>query len=404
VSLSWHTPGTPGILLSPSLPKVEVAPLSAEILTWGFIASFYIAAFAVLQLEKHWHRTAEVFFSLATMLAMGRLVLWVWYNPDGSRGGIAFTVSIFAIVATIWFIQKVETHIREGQAVKGPSNESASYIRDLIERWRRMIVISERKYMGGKEPPSTSFSEIFQRQPAFIQLVPLLSKEAIDALDADVREEPSRTERKRPVALRSLLAKEVSRIETDLKLFPNLVGSWQQTDQKLLFEINKANTTIRVDQSNSAIRIWLDVELRFENKDTYPIAFKYFDVSMYRYGTKNQKPGFDIGIKFAFLRITSGGVPIEIKDFEGTMIQERRLTPFYRIYMMIAVEDDQIQRAEDLDVLDTLRLAMHSSGDQAPLVANLHPHWHIARKRENGTNLITITGVPTIEMDYRRLR
>jgi hypothetical protein len=70
---------------------------------------------------------------------------------------------------------------------------------------------------------------------------------------------------------------------------------------------------------------------------------------------------------------------------------------------MIAIEDDQIQRAKDIDVTYYLRLSMHSSGDQSPLVANLHPHWELARE-PNGTSLIVITGVPTIEMDYRRLR
>jgi len=37
------------------------------------------------------------------------------------------------------------------------------------------------------------------------------------------------------------------------------------------------------------------------------------------------------------------------------MVQQRRLTPFYRLQFMIAVEDDQIQRAKDLDILDAIR-------------------------------------------------
>jgi hypothetical protein len=199
-------------------PQRDLGPL---LTWWGLIASLYIAAFAVLQLEKHWYRTAQVFFTLATFFTLGSLVIWVWNNPDGLCGGIAFTVGVCALVATIWFVRKVEADINQAQYAKASPANAADYRRNLIETWRSMIVLAERKYMGGKEPPGTSFSEIFQRQPAFVRLVPLLSTEAIDALDADVREELSRTERQRPVALRLLLAKEISRIEKELEVSQN---------------------------------------------------------------------------------------------------------------------------------------------------------------------------------------
>lgn len=71
-------------------------------LAWlAFLAVLYIAAFAVLQLEKHWHRTAQVIFSLATLFFLVSLVWWVWNSPDGLRGGIAFIVAIFAIATTM---------------------------------------------------------------------------------------------------------------------------------------------------------------------------------------------------------------------------------------------------------------------------------------------------------------
>lgn len=295
--------------------------------------------------------------------------------------------------------------IREGQLTNADPNEAVNYQRNLVETWRRMIVDCERKYMSGQEPTGVSFAEIFQRQPAFIHLVPLLSKAAIDELDADHREEVNRTERKRPVALRATLAKEISRIETQLKLFPRLegLGLPQSDSRKLIFEVNKANSRIRVDETETALRLWLTVELRFENKDTYPVGFKFFDVSMRRFGIKDVRPASEIGIRFGFMRITSRSIPIELKDFEGVMIQERRLTPFYLIELMIAIEDDQIQRAEDLDVTDYLCFSMHSTGDNSPLIAILHPNWESARG-EHGTSLMIIRGVPTIEMDYRRLR
>jgi hypothetical protein len=377
-----------------------------EILAWGTIGIVYAFAFGALALPKHWYRTAQVLFLTATAMACMRIIWWAFTSsrPRSWRMSFGGFGLLIFISGALWFVRKVQADIRGEQAVKANPNDIKNYQRDLIETWQRMIVLAERKYTGGKEPRDISFSEIFQRQPAFIQLVPLLSKQAIDALDTDVREELTRKERARPVALRALLAKEISRIETELELFPRLAGlTPPQKDHKLIFEINKPRTSIRVDQSPSALRIWLDIELRFENKDTYPIAFKHFDVSMHRYGIKDQQPGFDIGIRFAIVSILCGGASIALRDFEGMMIQERRLTPFYSLRIMIGVEDDQIQQAKDLDILDTIHLAMHGSGDQLPLVASLHPHWELARERENGTQLMSITGVPTIEMDYRRL-
>jgi hypothetical protein len=78
---------------------------------WAFIASLYIAAFAVLQLEKHWHRTAQFLFSLATLFALIWLVLQVWKHPDGLYGGVAFVTGVAVIVANIWFVRKVEQNL-----------------------------------------------------------------------------------------------------------------------------------------------------------------------------------------------------------------------------------------------------------------------------------------------------
>ena len=83
--------------------------MSTEIFTLTFIGSFYFAAFGVLRLEKQWHETAQTLFSVATLLTLIRLVLWVWSNPDGFRAGIAFTGAVVAIWAAIWFVRKVET-------------------------------------------------------------------------------------------------------------------------------------------------------------------------------------------------------------------------------------------------------------------------------------------------------
>jgi hypothetical protein len=104
-----------------------------ELLNWGFIASLYIAAFGILRLEKHWHRTAEVLFTLATLSALCRLMLWAWNNPDGLNGGVAFVVTICAIASMVWFVQKVEGDIsqKEAQEVEAPSSRSAATNRAL---------------------------------------------------------------------------------------------------------------------------------------------------------------------------------------------------------------------------------------------------------------------------------
>lgn len=88
--------------------------MSSEILTWGIILTLYIAAFGVLRLEKQWHRAAQVFFTLGSSLALIRLVVWVWNNPDGLRGGIVFIAAIFVLWLHIWFVRKV-TDISESE-------------------------------------------------------------------------------------------------------------------------------------------------------------------------------------------------------------------------------------------------------------------------------------------------
>jgi len=119
VLLSWHRPVLFCVRDASdplSLPKVEIAlcPVNHCVvehhscpLYWGF---------AVLQLQKHWHRTAEFVFSLATLFALGCLVVQVWNNPDGFRGGIAFTLGVFAIAGNIWFVHRVEADIQEDKS------------------------------------------------------------------------------------------------------------------------------------------------------------------------------------------------------------------------------------------------------------------------------------------------
>jgi hypothetical protein len=108
--------------------------VSAELLAWlAFIAALYIAAFAVLQLEKHWHRTAQVIFSLATLFFLASLVLWVWNSPDGLRGGLAFIVAIFAIGTTIWFVRKVDRGLKDDKLAKETNAFLIGRLNDFVK-------------------------------------------------------------------------------------------------------------------------------------------------------------------------------------------------------------------------------------------------------------------------------
>jgi hypothetical protein len=176
-------------------------------------------------------------------------------------------------------------------------------------------------------------------------------------------------------------------------------------EHKLIFEIDLRNTKVRVEQhkTNSPVRIFLQLQLRFDNRDVYPTAFKQLTFALERYGIKDVRPGAKIFTFWSIYQIRSNGVPIKKDQFEGMMIQGRRLTPWYMIDVMIGIEDpDQIRNAEDLDVTDFIEVTMESSGYQKPLKAKLHPHWKAAVTNE-GTDQIIVTGVPSIAKDFQRV-
>ena len=104
-------------------------------------------------------------------------------------------------------------------------NLGSSDKQQLVEKWRRMITVSERKYKSGKEP-GVSFAEIIQRQPDYLALEPLLSTEAMTALKNDrvgrapvmVGKVDGKKFNNPPDALKSILASELMR----LQLLPDL--------------------------------------------------------------------------------------------------------------------------------------------------------------------------------------
>lgn len=184
-----------------------------EILAWGMVAALYAASFGMIALPKHWYRTAQGLFMGASVLADARIIHWVTTSTHALKMRVAWcSVGLLATTsAAVWFLRKVQRDIREADSALQDGNQG-DHQRALISSWRRMVVVAERKYKSGKEP-GVSFAEIFQRQPDYLSLSPLLSNEAITAL----KDKPAVL--KQPTdAIHLLLAREIARIETKLGL------------------------------------------------------------------------------------------------------------------------------------------------------------------------------------------
>lgn len=174
------------------------------------------------------------------------------------------------------------------------------------------------------------------------------------------------------------------------------------TEHKLVFIIDHNGTRVRVDETQSGLRVFLTLNLRFDNRDIHPSHMVRLDASMVRYGIKKQRPFSDIFTYFALLGVSYNGVVIDKEAFEGMRVAERQLTQPYKVELMLGIEDEQVKRAADWDTLDTIVLKMETSGYQAPFSAYLHPYWEAAL-RQDGTDQISITQATSIPKDYRRL-
>ena len=174
------------------------------------------------------------------------------------------------------------------------------------------------------------------------------------------------------------------------------------TKHKLIFEIDERSTRIRVEQTKSAIRVFANIQLRFENRDTYPLSVKGIEITLHRLGIKGVRDAADIFTLFAILRLSSNGAPINKDELENIMVQERRVTPFYMIEAMLAIQDSQIKTATDLDVTDYIKITLRGSGYQPDFTAKLYPYWKAALE-DKGTSQLVIVGASSILKDYRRL-
>lgn len=180
---------------------------------------------------------------------------------------------------------------------------------------------------------------------------------------------------------------------------------WEElTKHQLVFEIDLRHTSVTIENTLSGVRIFLSLRLRFENRDDHSRAMKRLNITLHRSAVRNVHPAAEVYTLFAILRISMNSIQIPTDQFEGMEIQSHRLTPFYDIEAMLAVQDDEnIKNPEDLDAGDYLRIWMDGSDYQREFVADLHPHWEAAMN-DKGTSILFVTGdAQSIRKDYRRL-
>jgi hypothetical protein len=83
------------------------------------------------------------------------------------------------------------------------------------------------------------------------------------------------------------------------------------------------------------------------------MSMKRLDLSLHE--LQAEKPPKDIYTAIRF-RYSMNGTEIKRDDFEGMMIQGRRLTPFYLVEATMPVDDADVKSSSDLTGLHFLRL------------------------------------------------
>jgi hypothetical protein len=304
--------------------------------------------------KKHWYRSAQVLFAVAALLADAKVIRWALTSENGINTRIGGCLLGLVVSNTLagWVISKAQSDMREAGA-KLDGNQQLSYHRTLISEWRRMITVSERKYKGGKEP-GVSFAEIIQRQPQYLSLSPLLSSEAIDELEADKR--PARS-RRSPDTLRSVLAKEITRIETRLKLFPDLLpGSNEKQGPLLTFEVDTESGSSEItigyaDDDESVGLLEATIKMKFWNSNIHDALIKKLSISIFRKSTSIETSLAEESISKLTFRTGIG----ESRYFSGLTVPASSPTEDYWFRFVSYVRQDTVG---DLDRDCVLRLTM----------------------------------------------
>jgi hypothetical protein len=180
------------------------------------------------------------------------------------------------------------------------------------------------------------------------------------------------------------------------------------TQHKLFFEIDERETRIELVEKpdkDLSVGIRARIKLRFENKDIHPMSMKRLDLTLMEMVANNPRRDCSTVVSFQY-HGTGAGYPTEIKgdEFEGMMIQGRRLTPWYLIdSLMLVTDDEKIKKADDLSSgLYFLRLSMDAGEYQAGFKADLFLSWDAAAKPD-GTTLTMTLNAPSVRRDYRRI-
>jgi hypothetical protein len=113
-----------------------------EILAWGTVGAIYAFAFGALALPKHWYRTAQVLFLVATTVACAKVLWWSLTStrPESWRVSFGLAGLLAFIGAAFWFTRKVQADIREEQNAEANLNSTDLAKRDhVVGRLRDFI-------------------------------------------------------------------------------------------------------------------------------------------------------------------------------------------------------------------------------------------------------------------------
>lgn len=172
----------------------------------------------------------------------------------------------------------------------------------------------------------------------------------------------------------------------------------ERQKHKLIFEVDTRNTTVRVEQAD-VLRIWIKLQLRFKNRDIYPMNVTGISLGFHRRGVMGQWERRDLSVLYGILRLSREGVELRKDTLENLEVPGRGVTLFYMIEGYVEIVNDQeIKTVEDLEVNDCVRVIMKSSGDQSDLVVGLMTGWSA-----KGNEVIAVIGGPSVDRDWARL-
>jgi hypothetical protein len=167
-------------------------------------------------------------------------------------------------------------------------------------------------------------------------------------------------------------------------------------EHKLVFEVDERYSRVYLqERSEQRVVVLAEIRLRFENQDIHPTSMKSLDMTLH-----NLQGGEEISTWIS-AKYSSNGVYIEREQFEGMMIQGRRLTPFYAFEVIMTIDDEKIKTASDLNGTHYLRITMDSS-HQKPFAGLLFLSWEDAFK-DDGAPLTITFGAPVISRVSHRL-